>query len=136
VSEASPANGNGTKWWGTYAPIAAAVFVVGGSIITFFVQIGTLSFQVAQISDRQSTIERRLSQLETKANNSQVDRAQIRSDLREVETQFCEGDNVRNLMHANDMRIQAMLWGKAFGSPLPTDNAFYPFVCQRLQERN
>lgn len=127
-------NGNGTKWWGTYAPIAAAVVIIAGSIITFFVQIGTLSYQMAQVSDRQTAIERRVGNLETMANNSQVDRAGLRSDLREIETQFCEADNVRNLMHANDLRAQAMLWEKTFGNIYPIDNTFYPFVCQREQK--
>ena len=127
-------NGNGAKWWQTWAPVAGAGVIVGGSIITFFVQIGTLTFQVGQINTRQDSFERRLSRVEEMANGSQVDRAQLRSDLREVETQFCEGDNVRNLMHANDLRIQSMLWNKVFASEYPTANAFYPFVCQREQD--
>jgi hypothetical protein len=56
----------------------------------------------------------------------------LRTQLAEVETQFCDGDIVRNLMHAHDMRLQAMLWQKTFpGSTLPTDNAFYPTICNR-----
>ena len=44
----------------------------------------------------------------------------------------CGSDVVRNLMHANDLRLFAMLWHKVFaGSDIPTDNAFYPQVCNR-----
>ena len=55
----------------------------------------------------------------------------IQARLVEVETQFCGNDVVRNLMHANDLRVLAILWHKAFpDSTLPTDNAFYPKVCR------
>jgi hypothetical protein len=51
--------------------------------------------------------------------------------LVEIETQFCAGDVVRNLMHANDLRLFAMLWHKSFPDvTLPTDNAFYPQTCR------
>jgi hypothetical protein len=55
----------------------------------------------------------------------------IQARLVEVETQFCGNDVVRNLMHANDLRVLAILWHKAFpDSTLPTDNAFYPKICR------
>ncbi len=52
----------------------------------------------------------------------------IRRDLREIETQFRATDQIRNIMHANDMRVQAMLWKKSFGSEYPIDNAYYPTI--------
>ena len=65
--------------------------------------------------------------------------AEIRSDntkqtaaLIEIETQFCAADIMRNLMHAHDMRVQSLLWDKSFeGSKMPTDNAYYPVICNR-----
>lgn len=53
--------------------------------------------------------------------------------LIEVETQFCAADIMRNLMHAQDMRIQSMLWAKSYdnGITYPTDNAYYPVICNR-----
>jgi hypothetical protein len=58
--------------------------------------------------------------------------AGLRSQLVEIETQFCAGDTARNLMHASDMRITSMLWSKVNpGAILPTDNAFYPSICNR-----
>lgn len=50
----------------------------------------------------------------------------------EIETQFCSRDNISNIMHAFDLRLEAMLWAKVFqGSIFPTDNAFYPKVCNQ-----
>lgn len=71
-------------------------------------------------------------------NNQMVERVHdlegnaiaAKAALAEVETQFCSADTIRNLMHANDLRIFSLLWHKAFvGSELPTDNAYYPIVC-------
>lgn len=58
--------------------------------------------------------------------------AVLSAKLVEIETQFCASDIVRNLIHAHDMRIQALLWTKAYsGEHMPTDNAFYPHICNR-----
>lgn len=58
--------------------------------------------------------------------------ADVKAKLAEIETQFCAADTIRNINLAQEMRILAMLWGKAFPStPYPTDNAFYPRVCNR-----
>ncbi len=51
--------------------------------------------------------------------------------LNEIDTQFCSQDIVRNLMHANDLRNLSIIWQKEFGSPYPTDNAYYPTICNR-----
>lgn len=49
--------------------------------------------------------------------------------LVEIETQFCNADYVRNLMHANELRILSMLWAKSnAGERYPTDNAYYPRI--------
>lgn len=48
--------------------------------------------------------------------------------LVEIETQFCGQDNLRSQIHANDLRVQAMLWSKVFGTEMPIANAFYARV--------
>ena len=53
------------------------------------------------------------------------------ADLREIETQFCASDIVRNLMHVDDLRRFSLLWGKVFGQELPISNAYYPTICNR-----
>lgn len=60
----------------------------------------------------------------------------MRQKLVEIETQFCASDIVRNLMHAQNMRIESIMWSKLFpDSHMPTDNAFYPKVCNRTTEQ-
>jgi hypothetical protein len=59
--------------------------------------------------------------------------AQLKAQLVEIETQFCAADSVRNLTHAADLRVTAMLWAKVnTGQTYPIDNAFYPIVCNRF----
>lgn len=48
--------------------------------------------------------------------------------LIEIETQFCGQDNLRSQIHAQDLRIEAMLWKKLFGEEMPISNAFYARV--------
>lgn len=66
-----------------------------------------------------------LSNLTDKLSTIQTEQAHLRSALTEIETQFCAEDNARNLTHAYDLRMVAMLWKKSFGDELPTDNMFY-----------
>lgn len=79
-----------------------------------------------QINDRVSKLENEMSG-EIAERRSQ--NADTKTSLREVETQFCAADQTRNLMHAYDMRVEALLWEKSFASRLPTDNAYYPTIC-------
>jgi hypothetical protein len=60
----------------------------------------------------------------------------IEVSLNEIETQFCAEDIVRNLMHANDLRNTSILWEKQFGTKYPTDNAYYPTICNRRTKNN
>lgn len=59
-----------------------------------------------------------------------VSLAEMRQSLKEVETQFCASDDVRNLMHAHDLRLTALLWKKTFGTDYPIGDAYYPKICQ------
>jgi hypothetical protein len=58
--------------------------------------------------------------------------ATLTAKLVEIETQFCASDIIRNLMHAEDMRVTSLMWAKGFpGSTMPTDNPYYPSICNR-----
>jgi hypothetical protein len=115
---------NGVVRFGTWAttiavtaPLIATIFYVGFLSKTnsdaIALQIITNQMMVTEISALRSRVQ-----------------AQELA-LNEVETQFCAQDIVRNLMHANDLREIAMMWQKLFDQRFPTDNAFYPTICNR-----
>jgi hypothetical protein len=81
-------------------------------------------------------IEAALSAASERITTLRADMAATRADLREVETQFCGSDIVRNLMHANDLRLLSILWHKNFPDAIfPTDNAYLPTHLQSQQRK-
>jgi hypothetical protein len=123
-------NGNG-RWQGVLSAIAAGAVIIG-ALVSFFVQSASLSTQVSIDAARIVTMEAAQSAANERIPILRADMSQTRADLREVETQFCGSDIVRNLMHANDMRVISMSWHNAFPSvTLPIDNAYYPRICNR-----
>jgi hypothetical protein len=87
----------------------------------------------AQLNSRVSEIEHAISAGVAERRAAQ---AAISAKLVEIETQFCASDVMRNLTHAQDMRTTAVLWRQAFPrNPLPTDNAYYPRICNRAESQ-
>lgn len=149
------AEANGTSRWMLVLTAVGTAILVGGAVWGFSSATGAMNQQVSTlVADVKNLTEHsRLldgtallvtsNAVETKALREQyalvIDRIQsIRTEqtklsaaLTEIETQFCASDHVRNLMHANNMRMEAMLWHKAFGESMPTDNAYYPMICNR-----
>jgi hypothetical protein len=109
-------DGNGYNRLG----VAAAVFVAATTIVGGFMWVGSIASQVSAMQHNGDDIR-----------SLQVQEARVERDARETETQFCAADIVRNLMHANDMRTISLLWLKQYGTPFPTDNAYYPTICNR-----
>lgn len=120
-------NGNGANRLGLYASIFMACAVV----MSAFIWVGGIAGQVDQDRTQLASLAGRVNGLQGDIRALQIQNAQMERDQREVETQFCASDIVRNLMHANDMRTTAMLWQKTFGSPYPTNNPYYPTICNR-----
>jgi hypothetical protein len=121
---------NGMRWQ-TVTGIVSIVVVISIAAAGIVVQFGALSQQIVdlqsanhEINDRVRANEERIAALGSSA-------VSINMSLKEVETQFCASDIVRNLMHANDLREVSLLWQKIFGTPYPTDNAYYPSICNR-----
>lgn len=75
-------------------------------------------------------LEAKVSILESENRTQEIHIHTICSALIEVETQFRSADQTRNIMHANDLRVRAMLWKKTFGVEYPTNNAYYPTIAQ------
>jgi hypothetical protein len=121
------------------SPITLELAAVRGRQVVSDTQIATLSDQTQrlQVSGEASSSSDVVSrgdrqQLNDRVHELEAEAIASRSALIEIETQFCATDTVRNLMHANDMRLFSILWHKAFiNSLLPTDNTFYPIVCRK-----
>jgi hypothetical protein len=85
----------------------------------------------ASRADREQ-LNSRVRVVESSAAQRRTDLSVLDARMVEIETQFCARDNIANLMHAFDLRLFAMMWAKTFpGSVYPTDNAFYPKVCNQ-----
>lgn len=90
----------------------------------------------ANSSTDRGQLNERLRAIENAMSTNMADRKSVEAGLKaslvEVETQFCASDQIRNLMHANDLRVQSVLWQHA-GSlgDYPTANAYYPSICNR-----
>jgi hypothetical protein len=108
---------------GGRALLAIVTVVAGYGALTAQVQSDTQA--IADLRSGLDKADQRIGQLEGRATEQGA-------ALKEIETQFCSSDIVRNLMHADDLRVLALMWAKAFpGTVYPTDNAYYPRVCNR-----
>lgn len=125
--ETAPTNGNGASRIGLYLSIAISVaFFIGMLGSVFYVGFATVA------NDKSLTevkADLRITSSEYRALQLRVQAMEVSQN--EIETQFCAQDIVRNLMHANDMRSVSILWDKAGLGHLPTDNAYYPTICNR-----
>lgn len=117
--------------WEFYASLLSGLAIV----VAAFIWVGTIASEVAQSQKEEEEMYRRLSKIEGNQSGSGLAIATLGRDEREIETQFCASDIVRNLMHANDQRQLAMLWEKVYGQKYPTDNTFYPQICAKPTEQ-
>lgn len=131
----APTNGNGLSravlWLGVIVPGIAVVTSLAGTVWW----VSTMSNTVNNLLASNVALTIIVNENRSEIAKIRLDNAKQTKALDEIETQFCASDIVRNLMHANDMRTSAMLWEKAFGTRLPTDNAYYPRVCNRQPEQ-
>ena len=126
-----PKNGNGTskrQFWIT--TIIAGFFVVT-AIVSYIVQLNTIGSTGTSNTDRIKALEDRAYNADLAVQQLQKDMAVQQASLKEIETQFCASDIVRNLMHGDELREMASLHEKVFGQSYHTDNAYYPSICNR-----
>lgn len=124
----NPPNGNGYARIGVWASAISA----GALVIGAFIWIGTIASEVNNNSTNIAALAGRLGRIEADNRTLELRVTALETSQKEIETQFCGTGNIINLMHANDMRIQSLLWQKSYaGITLPTDNPFYPVLCNR-----
>jgi hypothetical protein len=117
------AEGNGTARWQLWVSLASVGLVLMGALMALYLTANKAADDAAKLTARMAIVESGVAK-----NDREI--AGMMADLCEVETQFRADDQTRNLMHANEMRIDSMLWKRAFGSEYPTDNAYYPTIAQ------
>jgi hypothetical protein len=122
---------NKTAGWQLTLSGISMVLVIGGALVTFYIQTVSTAASVAQLIAEMQLVKAQVGSQTERLAEIGTSNARIETSLTEVETQFCSSDVVRNLMHANDLRMLAMLWRKVFDGDLPTANAYYPMVCNR-----
>lgn len=125
----APSNGN--IRWQTWIGIVVGALAVVSSIGGMGYQLATMSSALVGVQKDHAALQDRVDRQFSILSKVQVDTADQRSALDEIETQFCEADHLRNLMHAQDLRWFSMLWEKTFSQKIPTDNVYYPTVCNR-----
>ncbi len=121
------AESNGASRLGLYLSIGSSILLLLGAIGSVFY----IGFKVQANADLAEVMARRIGVIEATIVASQDRLTKIEVSQNEIETQFCAQDIVRNLMHANDLRNLSVLWEKQFGMPYPTNNAYYPTICNR-----
>jgi hypothetical protein len=118
---------NGVSRAGLWLSVATSAFIVFGAIGSIFY----IGFKVQATSDIQDARGRRIALIEDRMAAIQDRLIKIEVAQNEIETQFCSEDEMRNVIHAADLRTLALIWKKAFGDDLNISNAYYPRVCRR-----
>lgn len=112
----APTNGNGSAArWQLIVSIAGVIFVVGGALYAYIatttatnLQVTADTTEIRSLTAQYNLVVERLQAV----RNEQIKQSEA---LKEIETQFCSSDHIRNLMHAADQRVIGMLWQKVYG---------------------
>lgn len=113
----------GVSKLGGWLPLLAIGVPIVGALASLYLMTNT-AYTTA------TALEKRVLALEAASHSHELELRSLCAALVETETQFRASDELRNLTHADDMRLHAMLWQKTFGSAYPTDNAYYPTIAQ------
>jgi hypothetical protein len=124
-------NGNGYSRYAFYVSLVAAMFGIMGGIVAVIFWVGGIANEVTQNRDVMAAQAEQIKTLQYDLRQNDLLTSNLQRDEREIESQFCASDIVRNLMHANDLRQISLLWKKQFHDEYPISNAYYPQICQR-----
>lgn len=130
---AEPENGeprrNGMRWQQWLVAGAAAV-PISGSLLAFFIQIASIESTVAELTLKVSALEQKAADAMGERKDIQIEITDLKAKTKEIETQFCAEDTLRNEIESFHLRIDAMLWQGTFKSQMPTESAYYPVIGQ------
>lgn len=112
--------------------VVAAVAVIGLIIVVleWFIGIGALQEQHAQLEKRVAVLEASMETVKIQNEKSISDRASLIKNVAALESKFCEEDNLRNTLTFKTDQFIGLLWESTFKSELPLGSEFYAHVCQ------
>ena len=136
MAENGNGNGSTSRHWQVILGAAGVCVIVIGGMWAFISQISAMSSDIAQLKEKYATVSASGSQTAQVASDNRSSIEVLKTNLKEIETQFRASDVIRNLTHSNQMRIDSLMWGKVFpGTTLPTDNAYYPQISDHTGEK-
>lgn len=116
-------NGNGTARWQLWASVASVALILLGAMMTLYVEVNTAYATANELKERVERMSVALSDQQSKLNT-------VCADLIEVETQFKASDQVRNLIHVNDLRNYSVLYKKVMKEDYPVGEPYLPTIAQ------
>jgi ACT domain-containing protein len=114
--------------WVTTAGLAV---VLVGSLIGMYVKIDAADRSAQESAAQLKEVERRMDRLSTQSDANRIDIASLKRDGLETETQLCAIEEMRNMMHVNDIRTTSVMWRKVYGSDYPAGTTYFPIICNR-----
>lgn len=113
---------------GIFVPIITALWIViklqtDATIAPLVAKSSSSETDRAYLNQKTDTNGSRIAELNAK-------QAAHEAALTEIESQFRALENYQNLMRADQIRTNALLWKKAFGDEYPSGAAFYPSIAR------
>jgi hypothetical protein len=116
-------NGNGTARWSAWAGIGTLALALIGSLFVLYATAIGAAKDVSALSSR-------VSALETEVSVQRTEITVLKTQNVETETQFRAADQLRNLMHLSDLRVESLLWKKTFGTDYPIGEPYLPTIAR------
>lgn len=133
--EEAPKSYNTSSHWQVGLGVAAIIITLSAGFLTFYASVAGqeagVSKDVSNLQTQVAVLNNQVGAASDRINTLRENAASMKALVTEIETQFCSADQTRNMMHAFDLRLLAMLWQKVNNATLPTDNAYYPTICRR-----
>lgn len=114
---------NGTAKWQLWVSVAGIAVVMVGAILALYVQVSS-AYTTAQ--DLKGQVDR----LNTRVAEQSAQLGTMCSSLTEIETQFSADDQIRNLMHVDELRRFSTLYRQVMGRDYPTGGLYLPTIAQ------
>jgi hypothetical protein len=117
---------------GNVVSICLCIIALGG-VLVGYVSLATRPLsEAAQVSIKdRDAMHQAISISSDKISNGERRDEKFDSSLTEIETQFRAADQVRNIQFANQLRYDALLWERIFGTRFPSDIQYYPSISQK-----